>query len=164
MYNRLIIDGQECDLPIGDFPFSISYQVTDEGFIAGSSSKRSITLPSTANNDAIFGDWGGISNDNGNAAEFRPFTYEQGGVTLFKGLAELQSAPLQSDRYRSRAKSYKVDLYGDNADWFLKLKDKLLRDFTYDTAPYLTGTVAGGWVAEYPAAEFGFTLKYLRTS
>jgi len=162
MYNRLIIDGQECDLPLGDFPFSISYQVTDEGFIAGSSSKRSITLPATANNDAIFGDWGGISNDNGNAAEFRPFTYEQGGVTLFKGLAELQSAPLQSDRYRSRAKSYKVDLYGDNADWFLKLKDKLLRDFTYDTAPYLTGTVAGGWVAEYPAAEFGFTLIKLK--
>ena len=158
MYNRLIIDGQECDLPLGDFPFSISYQVTDEGFIAGSSSKRSITLPATSTNDAIFGDWGGISNNNGNAAEFRPFTYEQGGVTLFKGLAELQSAPLQSDRYRSRAKAYKVDLYGDNADWFLKLKDKLLRDFTYDTAPYLTGTVAGGWVAEYPAAEFGFTL------
>ena len=158
MYNRLIIDGQECDLPLGDFPFSISYQVTDEGFIAGSSSKRSITLPATSTNDAIFGDWGGISNNNGNAAEFRPFTYEQGGVTLFKGLAELQSAPLQSDRYRSRAKAYKVDLYGDNADWFLKLKDKLLRDFTYDTAPYLAGTVAGGWVAEYPAAEFGFTL------
>ncbi len=158
MYNRLIIDGKECDLPLGDFPFSISYQVTDEGFIAGSSSKRSITLPATSTNDAIFGDWGGISNDNGNAAEFRPFTYEQGGVTLFKGLAELQSAPLQSDRYRSRAKAYKVDLYGDNADWFLKLKDKLLRDFTYDTAPYLSGTVAGGWVAEYPTAEFGFTL------
>ena len=158
MYNRLIIDGKECDLPLGDFPFSISYQVTDEGFIAGSSSKRSITLPATSTNDAIFGDWGGISNDNGNAAEFRPFTYEQGGVTLFKGLAELQSAPLQSDRYRSRAKAYKVDLYGDNADWFLKLKDKLLRDFTYDTAPYLAGTVAGGWVAEYPTAEFGFTL------
>ncbi len=158
MYNRLIIDGKECDLPLGDFPFSISYQVTDEGFIAGSSSKRSITLPATSTNDDIFGDWGGISNDNGNAAEFRPFTYEQGGVTLFKGLAELQSAPLQSDRYRSRAKAYKVDLYGDNADWFLKLKDKLLRDFTYDTAPYLSGTVAGGWVAEYPAAEFGFTL------
>ncbi len=158
MYNRLIIDGKECDLPLGDFPFSISYQVTDEGFIAGSSSKRSITLPATSTNDDIFGDWGGISNDNGNAAEFRPFTYEQGGVTLFKGLAELQSAPLQSDRYRSRAKAYKVDLYGDNADWFLKLKDKLLRDFTYDTAPYLSGTVAGGWVAEYPTAEFGFTL------
>ena len=158
MYNRLIIDGQECDLPLGDFPFSISYQVNDEGFIAGSNSKRSITLPATSTNDAIFGDWGGISNNNGNAAEFRPFTYEQGGVTLFKGLAELQSAPLQSDRYRSRAKAYKVDLYGDNADWFLKLKDKLLRDFTYDTVPYITGTVAGGWVAEYPAAEFGFTL------
>ena len=154
----LNIDGQECDLKEGVFPFSISYQVDEQGFIAGSSSKRSVRLPSTANNDFIFGDWGGISNDNGNAAEFRPFSYSQGGVTLFQGQAELQSSPLQSDRYRFRSREYKVDLYGDNADWALLLSDTQLSDLDYTDQIYNQSTIVGGWFAEYPTDEAGFTV------
>ena len=69
MRKRLIIDGQECDLKQGVFPFSISYKVDKGGFIAASAAKRSVVLPSTANNDEIFGDWGAISNDNGDGGD-----------------------------------------------------------------------------------------------
>ena len=158
MRKRLIIDGQECDLKQGVFPFSISYKVDKGGFIAASAAKRSVVLPSTANNDEIFGDWGAISNDNGDAAEFRPFSYSQGGVTLFKGQAELQSASLQSDRYRFRAKDYKVDLYGNNADWALLLQDTLLSDLDYQDQIYNQSTIVNGWFANYPAQEGGFTV------
>ena len=158
MRKRLIIDGQECDLKEGVFPFSISYKVDEDGLIAGSAAKRSIRLPSTANNDAIFGDWGAISNNNGDAAEFRPFSYSQGGVTLLRGQSELQSSGLQSDRYRFRAKEYKVDLYGSNADWALLLKDTKLSDLDYQDQIYNQGTIVGGWFAEYPNDEGGFTV------
>jgi hypothetical protein len=158
MRKRLIIDGQECDLKQGVFPFSISYKVDDSGFIAASSSKRSVRLPSTANNDAIFGDWGQVSNNNGDAAEFREFSYSQGGVTLFKGQAELQSSPLQSDRYRFRAKEYKVDLYGNNADWALLLQDTKLSDLEYQDQIYNQSTIVNGWYADYPTEEAGFTV------
>lgn len=158
MRKRLIIDGQECDLKEGIFPFSISYKVDKGGFIAASAAKRSVVLPATANNDAIFGDWGAISNNNGDAAEFRPFSYSQGGVTLFKGQAELQSSPLQSDRYRFRSKEYKVDLYGNNADWALLLQDARLSDYEYNNQIYNQSTIVNGWYADYPSDDGGFTV------
>jgi hypothetical protein len=158
MRKRLIIDGQECDLKEGIFPFSISYKVDKGGFIAASAAKRSVVLPATANNDAIFGDWGAISNNNGDAAEFRPFSYSQGGVTLFKGQAELQSSPLQSDRYRFRSKEYKVDLYGNNADWALLLQDARLSDYEYQNQIYNQSTIVNGWYADYPSDDGGFTV------
>lgn len=158
MRKILKIAGQECDLKEGIFPFSISYKVSEEGFIAGSASKRSIRLPSTSNNDSIFGDWGQISNNNAGAQNFRRFSYAQGGVTLFQGLAELQSAPLQSDVYRFRAKEYKVDLYGDNADWAILLSDTQLSDLEYTNQIYNQSTIVNGWFSDYPSDEGGFTV------
>lgn len=158
MRKILLIDGQECDLQEGDFPFSISYKIDDSGFIAGSSSKRSVVLPATSNNDEIFGDWGEISNDNGDGPFFRPFSFSQGGVSLLRGQAELQSAPLQSNRYRYRAKNYKVDLYGSNSDWALLLQDVRLSDLEYNNTIYNQSSIVGGWFAEYPTQDGGFTV------
>ena len=158
MYKRLTIGGEECDLQEGAFPFSISYKISKGGFIAASNAKRSVVLPATANNDAIFDDWGNPSAIVTDNAELRPFRYEQGGVVLFAGQAELVSAPLQGDRYRYRAKEYKVDLYGDNADWALLLAETKLRDFPYTNHIYNQSTVMLGWYASYPTNESGFTV------
>ena len=53
-YKKLVIDGTIVDLPVEDLPFSMQYSVEKEGFISASGGKRSITLPSTKTNDALF--------------------------------------------------------------------------------------------------------------
>src|SRR5512145_3277894 len=140
MQRKLTINGIVTDLPT-DFNPSITYEVNDDGIIMAARAKRSIVLPATRTNDALFEDWGAIATQNPNATIFKDFVFENGGVTLFAGKAQLQSADVISDRYRFKAAGYEVDLYGTNADWFFLLKDTKLRDLTYTDKVYNTAAV-----------------------
>lgn len=160
MYRRLTIDSIEVDLPQSGLSYSLVYEVGGDGFVSGAYSKRSIDLPSTLTNDTLFSDWyaAGTANEL-TAPILKDFVFEDGGLTIMTGKAELQSAPLLSDRYGFKAKSYKVDLYGNNADWTLQLKDLYLRDLPIPSALYDLPTVMSGWTAKYDSGDyFGFTL------
>lgn len=160
MYRRLTIDSTEVDLPQSGLSYSLVYEVGGDGFVSGAYSKRSIDLPSTLTNDTLFSDWyaAGTANEL-TAPILKDFVFEDGGLTIMTGKAELQSAPLLSDRYGFKAKSYKVDLYGNNADWTLRLKDLYLRDLPIPSALYDLPTVMSGWTATYDSGDyFGFTL------
>jgi len=158
MYRKLIIDGIETDLPT-DFNPSLTYEINEDGVIVAARAKRSIRLPATTTNDALFEDWGAIATLNPNATVFKDFVFETGGVTLFAGKAQIQSSDVVSARYRFKASGYDVDLYGTNADWFFLLKDTLLRDLTYTDKIYNSAAVITGWVADYDLGdESGFTL------
>lgn len=158
MYRKLIISGIETDLPT-DFNPSFTYEVNDDGVIICARAKRSINLPSTTTNDTLFEDWGSVATSNPNAPAFKDFTFENGGVTIFAGKAQLQDADLISNRYRFKAAGYNVDLYGTNADWFFLLKDTKLSDFSYTDVIYSTAAAISGWVANYDFGdESGFTL------
>ena len=160
MYRRLTIDGTIVDLPQSGLTYSLVYEVDDEGFVSGAYSKRSIELPSTGVNDALFDDWYAAGTNNElTAPTLKPFVFEDGGVQILSGQAELQSAILMSDRYRYKARNYKVDLYGTNADWTIRMKDLKLRDLDFTPAILDTATVISGWGATYDLGDyFGFTL------
>jgi hypothetical protein len=160
MYRRLTIDGTIVDLPQSGLTYSLLYEVDDEGFVSGAYSKRSIELPSTGTNDSLFDDWYAAgSNNELTAAILKPFVFEDGGVQILSGQAELQSAILMSDRYRFKARNYKVDLYGTNADWTIRMKDLRIRDLDFTPAVLDTATVIQGWSAMYDMGDyFGFTL------
>ncbi len=160
MYRRLTIDNVVVDLPQSGLTYSLVYEVDDEGFVSGAYSKRSIELPSTGTNDALFDDWYAAGSDNTTtAAILKPFVFEDGGVQILSGQAELQSAILMSDRYRYKARNYKVDLYGTNADWTIRMKDLRIRDLDFTPAVLDTSTVLTGWNATYDSGDyFGFTL------
>ena len=160
MYRRLTIDNVVVDLPQSGLTYSLVYEVDDEGFVSGAYSKRSIELPSTGVNDALFDDWYAAGSDNtGSAPLLKPFVFEDGGVQILSGQAELQSAILMSDRYRYKARNYKVDLYGTNADWTIRMKDLRIRDLDFTAAVLDTSTVLTGWNATYDSGDyFGFTL------
>ena len=158
MYRKLIIDSVETDLPT-DFNPSLTYEINDDGVIMAARAKRSIRLPATTTNDTLFQDWGAVATLNPSAAIFKDFTFENGGVTLFAGKAQLQSSDVVSARYRFKASGYDVDLYGTNADWFFLLKDTLLRDFQYTDKIYNYAAVITGWNASYDLGdESGFVL------
>lgn len=160
MYRRLTIGGTVVDLPQSGLSYSLVYEVTDEGFISGAYSKRSVELPSTGVNDALFNDWYAAGTVNHETAPiYKPFVFEDGGVQILSGTAQLQSGILNSDRYRFGGKRYKVDLYGTNADWTIRLKDVRLRDLDFTAAVFDLSTVMAGWTARYDTgAYFGFTL------
>ena len=160
MYRRLTIDKTIVDLPQSGLTYSLLYEVDDDGFVSGAYAKRSIELPSTGTNDALFEDWYAAgSNNELTAPILKPFVFEDGGVQILSGQAELQSAILMSDRYRFKARNYKVDLYGTNADWTIRMKDLRIRDLDFTPAILDTATVIQGWSAMYDMGDyFGFTL------
>ena len=160
MYRRLTIGTTVVDLPESGLTYSLVYEVSDEGFVSGAYSKRSVDLPSTGTNDALFEDWYAAGTDNTQtAAILKPFVFEDGGINILAGQCELQSGVLMSDRYRFKARTYKVDLYGNNADWTLRLKDVFLRDLPFTDTVYDSANVLLGWVANYDLGDYyGFTL------
>lgn len=160
MYRRLTIDNVLVDLPQSGLTYSLVYEVDDQGFVSGAYSKRSIELPSTGVNDGLFENWYAAGTNNElTAPVLKPFVFEDGGVQILSGQAELQSAILMSDRYRYKARNYKVDLYGTNADWTIRMKNLKIRDLDFTPAVLDTATVIQGWSAMYDMGDyFGFTL------
>lgn len=160
MYRRLTIDGTVVDLPQSGLTYSLVYEVDEEGFVSGAYSKRGIELPSTGVNDALFDDWyaAGTNNET-TAATLKPFVFEDGGVQILSGQASLQSGVLMSDRYRFKGMNYKVELYGTNADWTIRMKDIRIRDLDFTAIVYDTTAVLFGWAAQYDNGDYsGFTL------
>ena len=160
MYRRLTIDGTVVDLPQSGLTYSLVYEVDEEGFVSGAYSKRGIELPSTGVNDALFDDWyaAGTTNET-TAAVLKPFVFEDGGVQILSGQASLQSGVLMSDRYRFKGRNYKVELYGTNADWTIRMKDIRIRDLDFTSIVYDTAAVIAGWGNTYDAGDYyGFTL------
>jgi hypothetical protein len=160
MYRRLTIDGTVVDLPQSGLTYSLVYEVDEEGFVSGAYSKRGIELPSTGVNDALFDDWyaAGTVNET-TAAILKPFVFEDGGVQILSGQASLQSGVLMSDRYRFKGRNYKVELYGTNADWTIRMKDIRIRDLDFPSIVYDTAAVLAGWGSTYDAGDYhGFTL------
>lgn len=160
MYRRLTIDGTVVDLPESGLTYSLVYEVDDEGFISGAYSKRGVELPSTGVNDALYDDWyaAGTANE-ASAPISKPFVFEDGGIQILSGQAQLQSAVLMSDRYRFKGRNYKVELYGTNADWTIRMKDLRIRDLDFPSIVYDTAAVIAGWSATYDAGDYhGFTL------
>lgn len=158
-YRKLTIDNTILDLPASGFQYSLVYETDADGFISAARAKRYISIPSTSTNDELFQDWYDASGNNLAAAKLKPFTFEDGGVTILAGQAQLQSVPLLSDRYRFGGKEYKIGLYGTNADWTNQLKDTYIRDLDIKSIPYNQLAVYSGWTATYDAGDYsGFTL------
>lgn len=144
MQQELKIDGVIADLPEGFVPFSTVYQVGDSGRVLTSAAKRSVALPSTSTNRQIFENWPNSVLTSSNS-EFKPFDYKVGGVTVFRGRCQLVSASTRSNGYGFETRQYKVDLYGNNADWFLQLDGLKMSDLDYTDLTLDESTVSGAW-------------------
>lgn len=146
MQQELKIDGVIADLPEGFVPFSTVYQVGDSGRVLASAAKRSVALPSTSTNRQIFENWPNSVLTSSNS-DFKPFEYKVGGVTVFRGRCQLVSASTRSSGYGFETRQYKVDLYGNNADWFLQLDGLKMSDLDYTDLTLDESTVETAWRA-----------------
>jgi hypothetical protein len=129
-YVRITIDGQEIDIEqTDDLPIAISYQVED---VKNFQEKRSassldITVPATTLNSKLSN---GLHNpdvldmtEDKRYSKPVPAVIEAGGYELLVGKAFRKRA-----RHRRNPISYDFDLYGDNADWIISLRETTLFD------------------------------------
>jgi hypothetical protein len=142
-YIKIVVDGQEVDLPDELPNIELSFSLQDSiGTAQGARSTRSLNLPATKQNDTIFGRWWAVGESNLTSAEFKKSSIEVNGLPILNGQAQLKEVSTKGVRYERQGKQYKVAFFGDNADWFLQLKDKCLGlDLDWSSEIHTLGTV-----------------------
>lgn len=135
-------------------PIALSLQIDDPdnpGAIAGTYSKRTVTVPSDKTTIGIFGAWEDGSDNTSEAAHRKAARIEVDGDSVFRGFAQLDEVPAGGDPYRRRASAYKLALIGNNAGWFAKMQSILVRDLV---AAYIVDQeFTEVWAADYLNAD-----------
>jgi len=160
-YVNVVIDGTVVPLePVDGLPLSLRYEIQEGiGKPKGSRSKQAFKFPPTKELQEIFGNFEDATIDNEADAAFKPARIESNGFPVLYGRAQLMPVPGISGKYQRRAKSYPVAFYGNNADWFVQIKGKLLSDYEYVDHIYDIPTVGNGFYADYDSGdEFGYCL------
>ena len=136
---------------------------TLDGVTSGAYGKRSIKLPYTKKNAAVFQQWAApIQVED---AQYhliaRPCYIAINGITTFKGMAQLSGIDLIGKRSQRQGVSISVDLIGNNAVWIEEAKTKRVRDLGwYDADHRLTdvGVTAGITASDADIDTYGYTL------
>ena len=157
-YLKLIIDSQLCDLPENGFSFDINKRVNEGLDPAGGNVTRSISLPSTKINDAIFDRWFDAVENNQSGTQFKTSTLISNGLVLVDGLAQVTESEATFNPYRTIGKEYKVTLKDGNSDWITRLGDLRLADLDWsgDVHALTDAEVLAGYVATYGAKNWGY--------
>ena len=120
----LLIDGTEADLySQEDIPVTLTIEAAEVGTPGSAKGTRSnkILLPNTPTNRAIFG-----SSQPGSALKDR--TKKRYEVS--SGTGPIHTGTVLSAK--ATEENYEVYLIGDNAEWFVDLKDRLRTNFQPD--------------------------------
>ena len=135
---------------------------TLDGVTSGAYGKRSIKLPYTKKNAAVFQQWAAPMQVEGNQYHLaRPCYIAINGITTFKGMAQLSGIDLIGKRSQRQGVSISVDLIGNNAVWIEEAKTKRVRDLGwYDADHRLTdiGVMAGITASDADIDTYGYTL------
>ena len=136
---------------------------TLDGVTSGAYGKRSIKLPYTKKNAAVFQQWAAPMQveDNQYHLIARPCYIAINGITTFKGMAQLSGIDLIGKRSQRQGVSISVDLIGNNAVWIEEAKTKRVRDLGwYDADHRLTdvGVTAGITASDADIDTYGYTL------
>lgn len=136
---------------------------TLDGVTSGAYGKRSIKLPYTKKNAAVFQQWAAPMQveDAQYHLIARPCYIAINGITTFKGMAQLNGIDLIGKRSQRQGVSISVDLIGNNAVWIEEAKTKRVRDLVwYDADHRLTdiGVTAGITASDADIDTYGYTL------
>lgn len=148
-YIKFTIDNQPVDVESTEsIPISISYQLEDKEDFQKKTSGQAfdITVPATVNNDQIGNTFHnpGIEDMTTDQAYKRPreAILEANGYELMIGKAFLKSAS-----HSNIPLSYTYDLYGDNAEWIIDLKESTLYDFLkHITFPFTKNIIQASYL------------------
>lgn len=160
---EIYINDSLVDLPEGGVRFSATYSVADIASITQrkSSLTKTLTLPGTARNRAIFGFAEELSSTTGIDQTVKPNArIDKEGVTVLKGVFKITNV-VMSDT--NNIAEYKGVILGDNGSWKLLIQDLKLsdldlsdQDHTYNTATINTSeTLIDTRDYVYPLINYG---------
>lgn len=163
-YIEVLIDGQKVDLPADGIECQLTYAVRDKDDLTantGSRTERSLSIPASKDNAAIFDNFQIINNSNETGAELKQCEIYANGIRLLKGRAQLNEVELRGSHYGRLGDSLKVAVYGDNGDWINLIGEKRLSEIdwtdllhTFSAANVENGTLS----SSYPADDYGYCL------
>lgn len=158
-YNRLLIDGQLCDLP-NEFDVTLNFRAAIGFSPSGISTERSISLPCSKVNDPIFSFWQQSQIDSETGTEFKAAYMDTDGIPVLIGRSQLRGVNAKRSQYGTNGASYNVALFGGNLDWIVRLGDTRLKDLALGDFTHLfhDGQVEMGFGANYPTFNIGYTL------
>lgn len=147
-YVKVYIDGQQLDLAkMDDLPVAINYKLEDPGDFQKKKSSEvlSLEVPATRINDKVSNLFHNPAIEdltpNQSFRSFRNALIEANGHELFLGKAVLTSAS-----HDSQPLSYEYDLYGNNGDWIIPLKEATLYDFLkHITFDFTKANIIASW-------------------
>jgi hypothetical protein len=130
----IVIDGTKADVDQDtSFSFVYSIESAEPGKVAGSYSKRSVTLPATTTNRQIFEDIEQGERVIVDANKLLTASATVGGIPILNGKVQLNRAALISNGFRFKPANYQVTFIGANADWFSDISNVLVRNLGWST-------------------------------
>ena len=131
---KLYIDNKEAEVLQDAQRISFTYSVdsAQPGGVGGSFAKRSLTLPGTKLNHAIYENIDQAAAVVSKANKLLPARAEVNGVPILAGKAQLSKATLTKNTLGFKASGYEVSFVGNNADWFQQIGGLLVRDLQWD--------------------------------
>lgn len=129
---KILIDGSELEFDSAnpDFPISFDYQLEDISDFQKKKSSESIglKLPATLNNQRLLNTFQNTAyldtTESGFFKGIRDFAAITNGLEIFSGKA----FPKRAKKKGGRPTSYEINVFGNNADWIIPLKDVTLFD------------------------------------
>ena len=138
---EIYIDNQLVNQIEGDQPISLTYRIDAQespGTISGYFAKRPIRIPADKQARAIFGDW--VDGDQKvGAVNRKPCRIDVDGVSVFRGVAQLDTVFAGNGSFRRRSEQFELVLTANNAAWFGQMKTILVRDIVETYIP--AGTI-----------------------
>jgi hypothetical protein len=127
---EIYIDNQLINQVEGAQPMALTLRLDAQeapGQISGYFAKRPITIPADKQTLAVFGDW--IDGDPNLAVLNRkPCRIDVDGVSVFRGVAQLDSVFAGNGSHRRNARRMEAVLTANNAAWFGQMKTILVKD------------------------------------
>jgi hypothetical protein len=166
-YIELNINGIIADLPAEGIDIQMTYVnpcAGGFGTISGNKSERSFNLPATKQNDSIFESYWNESQVNPAAVEEKDGAVYVNGVEILSGKVQLKTVEGIGVRYDFKGKNYQTSFVGNNADWFLLLKDKELGrdlDWTAENHTFDGTTIQSGF-NQAPANGYAYGVIKLK--
>ena len=155
---RLYINGNEVDTDQSGVDVTVTYSIEaiQSGKIKGAHSKRNVNLPPTKGNIEIFENFEDPGSISTNAYKFLPARLDKAGLPVLTGTAKLDSVEVQATPNGFLPVSYKVGLFGNNADWKATVGNQLVRSLGWGQVTISTTEIESN--ADPLVDEFAWTL------
>lgn len=159
---KVYISGIEVDLfdpgdrSNGSVPIATTFQLDDIADLAKRKGAftRVFVLPGTRKNQAVFGNlWDLAALDTVGARQLRPCIIEADGIVQVVGKIVLKSI-----EGRRTPTGYRVQVFGDNSDWFIDIRDRRLNEFDLGWMQWNEANVVDSWTQTAATATVTFPL------